>query len=58
MKDFTYIPFKSPKAEIRLVGLLPLDSKAEQGSHQLELRCSIQTVSLDDNPTYTALSYT
>jgi hypothetical protein len=58
MKEFTYSPSDVSDAQIRLVHLLPLVTKSEQDSCQLELRCHIQTVSLDDAPEYTALSYT
>jgi hypothetical protein len=59
MKDYTYSPLKDPKAQIRLVRLLPLTTTPEQhGSHQLELRCTLKSASLRDNPGYTALSYT
>jgi len=59
MKDYTYRPLKGPKAQIRLVRLLPLTTTPEQqGSHQLELRCTLKSACLRDNPEYTALSYT
>jgi hypothetical protein len=58
MKEFTYSPLDVSDAQIRLVHLLPLVTKSEHDSRQLELRCRIQTVSLDNDPEYTALSYT
>ncbi|KAE9375141.1 HET-domain-containing protein [Stipitochalara longipes BDJ] len=62
MEEFTYSPLEAPKAQIRLVDLVPLSNTSEP--HQQQLRCSIRTIYLKDDPNrrtlpkYTALSYT
>jgi Heterokaryon incompatibility protein (HET) len=59
LQSFEYNPLDPDPglSQIRLVYLLP-PRTTEQISDRLQLRCSIETVSLKTNPKYTALSYT
>lgn len=58
MQSFTYKSLDHGDSQIRLVCLLPLRIPSNAVSDQAQLRCSIKTISLRDNPEYTALSYT
>src|SRR3954452_13443024 len=59
MTKFTYKPLEVSEPQIRLVHLNPFNTKGgRQSGQRQELSCSIHTVFLDKNPTYTALSYT
>jgi hypothetical protein len=59
MNAFTYNPLEVTKPQIRLVHLRPLSTiGGHQSGQRQKLSCSIQSVFLDENPTYTALSYT
>jgi hypothetical protein len=59
MNAFTYNPLEVTKPQIRLVHLLPLNTiGGHQSGQRQKLSCSIQSVFLDKNPLYTALSYT
>jgi hypothetical protein len=57
MENFKYNPIVSSLSQIRLVYLLPrwTPGDVEDGE---QIRCEMKTVSLDDCPEYTALSYT
>jgi hypothetical protein len=54
---YAYAEIDSSKKEIRLLNLWPrtVKPKVDAGNH---LHCSLETVSLLDNPTYHAISYT
>ena len=66
MPAFTYQPLDTARREIRLINLFPdlvashPDAKdsEEEGKAETYVSCAITHASLEDNPQYTALSYT
>ncbi|OJJ73336.1 hypothetical protein ASPBRDRAFT_28586 [Aspergillus brasiliensis CBS 101740] len=50
-KHFEYLPLDTERNEIRLLTILPSTRTAST------IRCSLKTVSLDDNPSFEAISY-
>ncbi|KAH6716433.1 heterokaryon incompatibility protein-domain-containing protein, partial [Leptodontidium sp. MPI-SDFR-AT-0119] len=58
MNAFTYNLLEVTKPQIRLVHLLPLNTiGGQQSGQRQQLSCTIQSVFLDKNPIYIALSY-
>src|SRR5258708_15378584 len=53
--EYRYWPLQRENASIRLVQILERD---KEGGEDSLIKCSIKSVSLDENPEYTALSYT